>query len=120
MIARKQIHGTLSFYATKIAGMRVSEGNPNRRSFRVTQCNEASLEPKVQGLRFAPVGARGPPDLVRPIFCIELKWWEAFKTRASRYFFNKFVSNYIYQSKAVFTSFRIDKDMTLACRHIDI
>ena len=58
MIARKQIHGTLSFYATKVAGMRVSEGNPNRRSFRVTQCNEASLEPKVQGLRFAPVGAR--------------------------------------------------------------
>ena len=63
---------------------------------------------------------RGPPDLVRPIFRIKFKWWEVFKTRASRYFFNKFVSNYIYQSKAVFTSFRIDKDMTLACRHIDI
>ena len=72
MIARKQIHGTLSFYATKVAGMRVSEGNPNRRSFRVTQCNEASLEPKVQGLRFAPVGAKprstGPraPHLPNP------------------------------------------------------
>ena len=62
---------------------------------------------------------RGPPDLVRPIFRIKLKWWEAFKTSSSRYFFNKFVSNYFYQSKAEFTSFRIDKDMTLACRHID-
>ena len=74
MIARKQIHGTLSFYATKVAGMRVSEGNPNRRSFRVTQYNEASLEPKVQGLRFAPVGAgprsTGPraPHLPRYVF----------------------------------------------------